>query len=134
MLTLKAIEQSLVLAYTPRVRYHVKIDNALSADTLDTHCFKHGLHYKDLGHYHIPVNGNFNWTFRTYLFGLVYYECTLTWPNHGFISFTAFIDNADFVDNYCGGRHCFWKAVDDGIYLYNIKKKIYVFRGSWVKP
>ncbi|XP_021737164.1 S-protein homolog 1-like [Chenopodium quinoa] len=114
-------------------QYSVEVVNGLTTmDILDIHCKKSGFKSKDLGISHIPGNGNYSWTFNTSIVKSISYECKLTWPNHGHLSFTAFEDNKIFVDDYCGGRHCSWKATDGGIYLYNIKHRNFTFMTTWV--
>lgn len=131
ILSLIIIEQALVIAFTPfRVRYWVKIENALDENelsVLDVHC-KGGAHSADLGLQHVPLNGNFNWSFKG---TKVIYYCSVVRGNRDHIVFTAFDHDPTFLDKYCGGRHCFWKAANDGLYLFNIKKQEYVFLRTW---
>ena len=114
---------------TPAV-YQVSIENGLSDSTLWVHC-KSG--DSDLGLHMISRKGNFSWVFKTSLWRQTLCFCGLTWDYHGRKVFDAFIDKEDFVDKKCGGRHCFWKAIDDGIYLYNIWKHKLIKRYMWDK-
>lgn len=113
-------------------QYWVIIENEVTDDTIDIHCVGGATKFKDLGLYHIPVNSNFNWTFHSSFLFVTQYNCLLTSPDLGWqIEIRAFADEPKFVDKSCGGRHCFWSARDEGIFLYNIKEKKYHFIGDW---
>ncbi|XP_021771835.1 S-protein homolog 1-like [Chenopodium quinoa] len=117
-----------------KVRYWVQIENKLRKDAIDVHCMGDaGAHHEDLGLVEVPNSGNLNWTFKSRFWMQLQYRCTLTWPNHGSKEIIAFYDERKFIDKRCGGRHCFWKAADDGIYLYHIQKKKYIFAETWDK-
>jgi len=100
--------------------YEVSIENGLSNGTLWVHCKSRD---SDLGLHMIPRNDKFAWAFKTSLWKQKLYFCGLTWDHYGRKVFDAFIDDLDFEDDKCGGRHCLWKALDDGIYLYHIKQQ-----------
>ena len=110
--------------------YEVSIMNNVSNSTMWAHC-KSG--DSDLGLHMIPRNDNFSWVFWTSLWKQTLYFCGLTWDHYGRKVFDAFIDTIDFVDVDCGGRHCLWKALDDGIYLYQMKKRRLRKRYNWDK-
>ena len=110
------------------VRYWLKVENALKA-TLDVHCQCED--YPELGLQHIPPQGHFNWTFKSQFFKKIVYNCNFTWPNHAHKSFLVFEDNLNFVDHLCGGRHCTWRAAEDGIYLYRLYKQKYIKMEDW---
>ena len=114
---------------TPAI-YQVSIENGLSNSTLWVHC-KSG--DSDLGLHMISQKDNFSWAFKTSVWRKTLYFCGLTWNHCGRKIFDAFVDEEDFVDQKCGGRHCLWKAIDDGIYLYNIWKHKLIKRHSWDK-
>jgi len=113
------------------VHYTFNIENALSDDALDVHCSsntKEG----DLGIEHVPLHGNYVHRFKTGLVTTVSYGCTLTIPrDRVFKVVQVFTDAQKFVDEQCGGRHCFWKVQDDGIYLYQIHRGQSVKMYSW---
>lgn len=132
ILSLRAMDKLFVMGWSLwPAKYWVEVDNRLTMDTVEIHCTKVALKPKDLGVYHIPVNSSFNWSFKTNFATMIYYNCNLTRPNHGYIRFTAFHDYPTFVDKQCGGRHCTWKTNDTGVYLYNIKEKKYTCGGIW---
>ena len=110
--------------------HEFNIENALSKDLLDVQCNSNN--EGALGLAHVPLHGNYTHGFKTGLFKTVTYTCTLTNPNtRAFKVFEVFIDAQKFIDNQCGGRHCFWKVQDDGIYLYQIHKNEYIKRYDW---
>lgn len=111
------------------VAFHVAIINGLSSDTLDVHCNGDS---RDLGLQHLSVNTNFTWDFKTAYFYSASYDCNLKWVE-GQNKFNVFKDDGKFIDDECGGRHCFWKATDFGIYLYHIQKQQFVFKFGWGK-
>ncbi|XP_056688756.1 S-protein homolog 1-like [Spinacia oleracea] len=135
ILTLGVADQPLVASWSILpARYWVKIENGLSKDILDAHCIGGGKKITDLGLQHIPLNSNFNWTFKSELWKKVAYNCNLTSPSNGHLYYEAYENDQSFEDRYCGGRHCTWKAADDGLYLYHDKKKRYIRLGTWDKP
>ncbi|KAL9235815.1 hypothetical protein vseg_010549 [Gypsophila vaccaria] len=110
--------------------YNISVGNGLPNSTLWVHC-KSG--DDDRGLHTIPRGANFSWVIKTHWVKKRIYFCGLTWDNYGRKTFDAFLDEQDFVDQGCGGRHCFWKAMPDGIYLYNIRKGHYVKKDKWDK-
>jgi len=86
---------------------------------------------EDLGTHDLVAKTNFSWSFKTEILRTVHYDCDAQWKN-GHLHFDAFWDTKMFLDNECGGRHCIWKAMDDGLYLYNIPQKEFVFKSSWI--
>lgn len=82
-----------------------------------------------------PLHGNYVHRFKTGLMTTMNYACTLTIPgDRAFKALQVFADAQNwqkFVDKQCGGRHCFWKVQDDGIYLYQIHQGQYIKRYAW---
>lgn len=109
--------------------YQVAVENGLN-NTLWVHC-KSG--DSDLGPHKLAKDANFSWVFKTSVLKKRLYFCGLTWNKHWRKTFDAFTDEQEFVDRGCGGRHCFWKALDDGIYLYNIYKAKFFKKFKWDK-
>ncbi|XP_021760556.1 S-protein homolog 3-like [Chenopodium quinoa] len=89
--------------------YQVVIVNGLN-DILWVHC-KSG--DKDLQLQKLPKSGNYSFNIHSSMIIQRLYFCGLTWDNHGRKVFDAFVDEQEFVDRKCGGRHCIWKAQDD---------------------
>ncbi|KAL9228271.1 hypothetical protein vseg_003869 [Gypsophila vaccaria] len=117
-------------------QYWVRIENGLSKDTMDLHCqMVYGTKLgEDLGLRHMPVEGYFNHTFKTRLTSKTFCRCNVTWPNRGRLTNANFFeDDPSFVDSGCGAHHCTWRPQDDGIYLYNFKKKRFINLGPWDK-
>ncbi|CAO2841134.1 unnamed protein product [Amaranthus hypochondriacus] len=114
-----------------KATYHVIIGNGLN-DNLWVHC-KSG--DSDLKLQKLSKNGNFSWDIKAgWSVGVQrLYFCGLTWDHHGKKVFDAFVDDQQFVDTKCGGRHCYWKAVDDGIYLYHGYKRKFRKMYAWDK-
>ncbi|CAO2841131.1 unnamed protein product [Amaranthus hypochondriacus] len=114
-----------------KATYHVTVGNGLN-DTLLVHC-KSG--DSDLKLQNLAVNANFSWQFKAgwSVFVQRLYFCGLTWDHHGRKVFDAFVDDQQFVDTKCGGRHCYWKAFNDGIYLYNQYKSMFRKMYTWDK-
>ncbi|XP_056690678.1 S-protein homolog 1-like [Spinacia oleracea] len=115
-------------AGTKYVKYHVAVINGLSNDILDVHCKGDD---EDLHLQHLAVNTNFTWSLRTAFFYKVSYDCTVHWEEGGEIKFNAFIDDSKFLDYGCGGRHCFWKTTDFGLYLWQIHNRTFVYKYGW---
>ena len=112
------------------VHYEFNIENALTKDVLDVNCNSNN--DGALGLTHIPLHGNYTHRFKTGLLKTVTYTCTLSIPTtRAFKVFEVFIDAQKFIDNQCGGRHCFWKVQDDGIHLYQIHESQYIKRYDW---
>uniref|UniRef100_A0A7C9D2U6 S-protein homolog n=1 Tax=Opuntia streptacantha TaxID=393608 RepID=A0A7C9D2U6_OPUST len=95
---------------------------------LNVHCRSDN---DDLGLVRLPVHSNYTHNFRTQMFRTTLYYCELTAPGFVQKTFDTFKDVIEFVDNECGGRHCFWKATDEGIFLYQIQKKQYFKKYDW---
>ncbi|KAL8141239.1 hypothetical protein V2J09_007260 [Rumex salicifolius] len=73
----------------------------------------------DLGLHTLAPTEQFEWGFRTAIFETTLFFCGASW-SLGHKEFDSFKDDPNFEDD-CGGRHCFWKAQEDGLYLYNNK-------------
>ncbi|KAK9750809.1 hypothetical protein RND81_02G223400 [Saponaria officinalis] len=123
------LQQIACWSLTPAV-YNISIGNGLNNSTLWVHC-KSG--DSDLKLHTIPRGGNYTWLIQTRWTLKRLYFCGLTWDHYGRKTFDAFVDEQEFVDLQCGGRHCFWKALADGIYLYNLRKGQYKKQFSWDK-
>ncbi|KAK9716045.1 hypothetical protein RND81_06G207700 [Saponaria officinalis] len=116
------------------VQYIVNIENNLNNDNLDVHCLEYTKRYIDYGSHHLLKNANYSITLKTSpLSHIRIITCTLTcFINcNTTIGFTAFLGRPNFIDNKCGGRHCFFKLEDDEIYLYNIEKTKYEKYMMW---
>ncbi|KAK9733799.1 hypothetical protein RND81_04G092900 [Saponaria officinalis] len=113
-------------------RYWFFIENDLSNSDLDVNCKNSNL-MLNLGTQHVPRKSNFNYTFVSSFFSSYLILCYLTWSNNPKeqVQLEAFQSTKYFIDHDCGGRHCFWKVVDDGIHLYNLKQKKYNKWGDW---
>ncbi|KAK9716038.1 hypothetical protein RND81_06G207000 [Saponaria officinalis] len=127
--------QQFVRGFTPfKVQYIVNIENNLNNDNLDVHCHEYKQRYIDYGSHHLLKNANYSITLKaSVLFDVRKITCTLTcFLNcNTTVRFRAFFSDPKFIDNECGGRHCFFKLEDDGIYLYNIKKTKYAKYMMW---
>ncbi|XP_021762988.1 S-protein homolog 74-like [Chenopodium quinoa] len=118
-------------AFAKYVEYHVAVINNLSNDTLDVHCKGDDGEFTDLKLQHVQVNANFTFDLRTAFTYTVSYECVIDWVEGGEIKFESFRDTSKFLDDGCGGLHCFWKATNFGLYLFQIQKQTYVFKFGW---
>ncbi|KAK9670110.1 hypothetical protein RND81_13G178100 [Saponaria officinalis] len=115
-----------VICYSPWpwIRYHIAVTNWMSSETLETHCFsEHDKHDRN-----IPVYENLSWSFKTPI--RTGYHCDI-YRLDMHIRFVAFEDSPDFIDEGCGGRHCFWNATNEGIALKNLKSGKYVLAQTW---
>ncbi|XP_056689964.1 S-protein homolog 1-like [Spinacia oleracea] len=115
-------------AYGVFVKYHIAVINGLSNETLNVHCKSDS---QDKGLQILAVNTNFTWSISTSFTSQAFFNCNIIKEHGGKIEFLAFLDNAKFIDDGCGGRHCFWKARDNGLYLWHIPDQIYVFKYGW---
>ncbi|KAL8141241.1 hypothetical protein V2J09_007262 [Rumex salicifolius] len=128
------INETLVLSF-PFLKfrkYHVIVLNGLEAGgdgkvLLGVHCKSKD---DDLGIRFLDVNQEFEWRFRTNVLETTLFFCGFSWVG-GRKVFDAFKDDPDFLDGGCGGRHCTWKAQEDGIYLYNLKQNNYKLVYKW---
>ena len=109
-------------------QYVFSIENAMENGILNVHCKSNN---DDLGLVRLPVQNNYTHELRTEFFNTISFFCELMVPDRNYIVFDTFRDVIEFVDQECGGRHCFWKACDDGIYLYHIQKHKYILRHHW---
>ncbi|KAG2712057.1 hypothetical protein I3843_04G099800 [Carya illinoinensis] len=119
--------QSLV---TPSLipKYHVHIINGFQNETLGAHCKSKD---DDLGIQQIPVHGDFEWHFHVNFIGSTLFFCRLWWSG-GDKVFDAFVAaDKRFINNDCGPSDCWWKALEDGIYLYSIKHEEYRRKYLW---
>ncbi|KAK9670112.1 hypothetical protein RND81_13G178300 [Saponaria officinalis] len=113
-------------SWWPWTRYHVSITNWMPGDTVDAHCYYgHDQHNRN-----IPVYESLTWSFKAKLLTEVRYYCDI-YRSNGHINFLAFEDSGDFIDNGCGGRHCFWNATYQGIALKNLKNGEFVLQQTW---
>ncbi|KAK9726453.1 hypothetical protein RND81_05G216300 [Saponaria officinalis] len=108
--------------------YEFNIENAMSDGVLNVHCMTND---DDLGLVRLPVHNNYTHGFDTQMFKATRYFCDLKAPGRVYKIFDTFRDMIEFVDHECGGRHCFWKAMDDGIYLFHIQKDKYFKKYDW---
>lgn len=115
-------------------RYWLSIENRIGPDTLNVHCREDGPEIIDLGLQELQQYHTFNWTFISVVWSSIHYGCHLSWPSRGHLDFQAFIDTPQFVDGLCGGIECSWRASEDGVYLYNNKKKKFNRLYLWDKP
>ncbi|KAK9733801.1 hypothetical protein RND81_04G093100 [Saponaria officinalis] len=123
-----------------RADYVVSIENQLSSDELIVHCINKGRPSTfigkkghDFGEHMVPVKTNYSFTVPNWAFSDNDVYCNVTCPNilNKTYSLRAFVSMFDFIDHYCGGRHCFWKVSDVWISLFNLKKKQYVDIFKW---
>lgn len=96
---------------------------------LDVICYGES---KDYGLQHLAVSTNFTWSFKTSFTHTVIYNCNLKYHGEQ-CNITVFMDNILFIDDECGGRHCFWKANKTGIYLFNFQKQQSMLIYEWFK-
>ncbi|KAK9733800.1 hypothetical protein RND81_04G093000 [Saponaria officinalis] len=125
--------QEFVRCYTIfPARYWIVIENDLSSSDLDVDCKNANL-MLNLGTQHVSKKSDFNYTLVSSFFKNDLILCYLTWSiNHEKqVQISAFQNSRSFINHECGGRHCFWKVDDGGIYLYNIKHKTYNKWGDW---
>lgn len=118
------------------VRYWVKISNKLTKDGIQIHCREIAPKLGDLGVHIIPVNGSYNWTYKSPWFSAqvsALFSCYLHWLNYAHVEIKAFGDQAHFVDTHCGGPRCYWEAREDAIYLCNQRTKIDKLWVTWEK-
>ncbi|KAK9678454.1 hypothetical protein RND81_11G212600 [Saponaria officinalis] len=109
-------------------KFHVIIMNLMSQETLNTHCISD---YQEQNFSNqIAPNTNLTWSFTTQLFGQTNYTCDLS-ISKARVNILAYSEDEDFVDDGCGGRHCFWKVARDGIYLYHIHKQQFFLKYRW---
>jgi hypothetical protein len=101
-------------------RYHLHILNGLSPDKiLLVHCQSKN---NDLGVHNIPVNSEFDWSFRTNAWGTTLFWCYLAPDDHSHADFNAFQDKEKITDSCDGNGNCCWIAKDDGVYLRDFPK------------
>ncbi|KAK9670113.1 hypothetical protein RND81_13G178400 [Saponaria officinalis] len=110
----------------PWTTYHVAVTNWMPDETLHVHCY----HGDDEYVRDIPLYENLTWSFKTELLIFVRYYCDIL-RSDGQIRFIAFEDSTYFIDERCGGRHCFWNATNEGIALKNLKNGEYVLEQTW---
>ncbi|KAK9756833.1 hypothetical protein RND81_01G123900 [Saponaria officinalis] len=109
--------------------YEFNIENSMSHGViLSVHCMANEA---DLGPIRLPMHKNYTHGFKTEMFKTTRYYCDVTAPGRVQKVFDTFRDVIEFVDHECGGRHCFWKVMDDGIYLYHIQKQKYFKKYNW---
>lgn len=109
-----AIGSSMGTVLIPFKRHYVRIVNLLDNKQLDYHCKSKN---DDFGHRILPPNGEWEFKFRS-IFGTKF-DCIAWYSNfHYMINFTSYELNEKFEAD-CGGAHCIWKFVEDGIYLHN---------------
>ncbi|KAJ0111752.1 hypothetical protein Patl1_01642 [Pistacia atlantica] len=108
-------------------KFQVFILNNFQNNTLEAHCKSRD---DDLGLRHLPVHGEFNWKFRMNLKASTLYFCNLWWTG-GHLAFDAFKVDEKFLFEFCSISYCRWKAQEDGIYVYSVKHKQYMFMYKW---
>ncbi|XP_021722375.1 S-protein homolog 3-like [Chenopodium quinoa] len=111
-------------------KYVFSIENAMDNGIMNVHCNSEN---DDIGLVRLPVNSNYTHGFTTQMFKTISFFCELMIPSRAFKVFDTFRDVVEFVDRQCGGRHCFWKATEKGIYLYHIQKHKYYKKFEWSK-
>ncbi|KAK9726512.1 hypothetical protein RND81_05G220500 [Saponaria officinalis] len=99
-------------------KFHLVVMNTLSGDNaLKVHCHGDG----DLGEEKLATNTNYTRSIWTAIYYTTKQQCDIN-GSVGYVTFQAFKDEPDWVDLNCGGRHCIWKANNNGISLYHIQK------------
>ncbi|KAK9281292.1 hypothetical protein L1049_004189 [Liquidambar formosana] len=111
-------------------KFRVHVSNGLGNFPLQLHCKSKN---SDLGFHVIPVNGEFQWNFRTNFFETTLFWCTAWW-DRGYLEFKAFTMNEKTLTNFCDLSACTWKAQQDGMYMYHAKNKSWEKRYDWGKP
>ncbi|KAJ6864662.1 S-protein [Populus alba x Populus x berolinensis] len=100
--------------------YHLHILNGLSHNKiLLVHCKSKN---NDLGVHNIPVNSEFDWSFRSNAWGTTLFWCYLAPDDHSHADFNAFQDKEKITDSCDGNGNCCWIAKDDGVYLRDFLK------------
>ena len=115
-------------AVIPFLKHYVRIVNSLNNEQLDYHC-----HSKDddLGHRTLPPNGE--WEFKFHVTLKTKVECKAWHSNFKYYAnFTAY-EMTDHFDYLCGGRHCIYKFLEDGIYVHNVKSGDELRQVTWTR-
>lgn len=89
----------------------------------------------DLGLQDIPVNGDFQWHFRSNFFYTTLFFCNMWWSG-GHLVFNVFDAKDEKLVTNCGdglAGECMWRMKEDGIYLYNMERHEYRLQHKWGK-
>ncbi|KAK9666682.1 hypothetical protein RND81_14G203300 [Saponaria officinalis] len=108
-------------------KFHVVIMN-LVEETINTNCTS--VYKEEHFRNQIAPNTNLTWSFKTDWLIQTDYACDLSISNAQ-VHILAYAELKNFVDDGCGGRHCFWKVSRDGIYLYHIQKQQFFWKYRW---
>lgn len=97
-------------------KYHVHIVNNLSDNILYVHCKSKD---DDLGSHALPVNSEFQFSFRINLLGTTLFWCNFNWGNGRGGSYKVFWYGTGLTRK-CNYKNCIWSARDDALYLLNL--------------
>ncbi|KAK8614886.1 hypothetical protein V6N13_068675 [Hibiscus sabdariffa] len=109
--------------------WHVHAVNGLSSNKiLLIHC-KSG--DDDLGERNLTAGNEFQWKFKTNLFGTTLFWCFwASRSDHVHAKFKVFWDNVPLFYR-CNWKTCIWIAKDDGLYIKNIPEDYDEFQHAW---
>lgn len=110
--------------------YEFSVENAMDVGIMNVHCKSED---DDLGLVRLPVHNNYTHGFRTQFFKTISFFCELMIPGRSYKIIDTFKDVIEFVDHQCGGRHCFWQATENGIYLFHLQRNKYFKKFDWGK-
>lgn len=116
----------LAMAISKAHGFEVSITNNMGASTkLTVHC-RSGT--TDLGSHEVEYECEYKWDFSINVGAPVIYDCDLFLGSIGG-QFMMFNELRDTVR--CGGQKCFWRVIDNGIYLFIKANNRYEKQYSW---
>ncbi|KAK9149143.1 hypothetical protein Scep_007900 [Stephania cephalantha] len=109
---------------------HVHVVNNIksASNRIYVHCKSRD---NDLGDQYLPLNKEFQWSFRDNIMGTTLFFCTINWKNvHDKRRYGLVYDSYVALKTKCD-TDCIWSARSDGVYFYEEDSKSYVFKYYW---